>query len=121
MALHPVFSPEHAAKILWRLILTDRAKLEDFDTPPPGFNGDVSKFRNLAREYAHLEKDPDVLNDVATYLSHFDPQPEATERVQVVSPRDFVPSSDPLPVEPNQELDGITTFTNHPSPEDLPF
>ena len=44
-----------------------------------------------------------------------------SERVQVVSPRDFVPSPDPLPLEPNQELDGITTFTNHPSPEDLPF
>lgn len=53
------------------------------------------------------------------------PEPELTavhtERVQVVSPRDFIPSPDPLPHEPNQELDGITTFTNYPSPEDLPF
>lgn len=50
-----------------------------------------------------------------------DPQPESPERVQVVSPRDFIPSPDPLPSEPGEELDGITTFTNHPSPEDLPF
>ena len=53
------------------------------------------------------------------------PEPELTavhtERVQVVSPRDFVPSPDPLPLEPGQEIDGITTFTNHPAPEDLPF
>ena len=51
-----------------------------------------------------------------------DPQPDPpSERVQVVSPRDFVPPPDPLPISPGEELDGITTYTNHPDPDDLPF
>jgi hypothetical protein len=72
--------------------------LEDLDTPPPGYIGKPENFRNLLRD-----------------------ENNSPERVQVVSPRDFVPSPDPLPIEPNQELDGTTIFTNHPDPDDLPF
>jgi len=124
MALKPIFTPEAAAKILWRLILTDRAKIEDFDKPLPTFTGDPVTFRNLAREYPDLQHDPEVLADAQRYLDALaasqKPKQEP-ERVQVVSPRDFVPAPDPLPTEPNQELDGITTFTNHPDPTQLPF
>ena len=72
--------------------------LEDLDTPPPGYVGKPENFRNLLRG-----------------------DNDGGERVQVVSPRDFVPPPDPLPISPGEELDGITTFTNHPDPDDLPF
>lgn len=124
MALKPIFAPESAAKLLWRLILTGRAQIEDFDKAPPGYSGDPAKLRNLAREYPHYEHDPDVIADAQRYLDTLaasqEPKQEP-ERVQVVSPRDFIPAPDPLPTELEQEIDGITTFSNHPTPEDLPF
>ena len=79
MALEPVYCPERAAKILWRLILTDRAKIEHFDEPSRGFNGDPAKLRNLAKEYEHLKNDPSVLADVANYLAHANPQSTSTD------------------------------------------
>lgn len=124
MALKPIFTPEAAAKILWRLILTGRAKIEDFDKPLPTYAGNPDTFKNLAREYPELQHDPEVLADAQRYLDVLASSQESKqepERVQVVSPRDFVPAPDPLPISPGEELDGITTFTNHPDPDDLPF
>ena len=52
-----------------------------------------------------------------------EPDLTAPERVEVVSPRDFTPTPDPAPLEPNVELDGVTLLTNADPTDlsDLPF
>ena len=86
MALAPIYQPEAAAKILWRLILTGRARIEDFDSPPPGYQGNPETFRNLAREYEHLKEDSSVLEEANRYNELNGKPPE---RVEVISPRDL--------------------------------
>ena len=100
MALTPVFAPEAAAKILWRLILTDRARLEDFDTPPKGHDGPKERYRNLAREYSHLKDDPDVRQAAESYLAAVG---KSLAAVEVTSPKDL--PSMPTGVTPAQRQD----------------
>ena len=96
MALVPIYKPESAARILWRLILTSRARLEDFDNPPPGYVGNPETFRNLAREYEHLKEDPKVIAAANHYLETNDRNLHP-QTVQLTDPRDFTPASDPQP------------------------
>ena len=92
MALVPIYEPEAAARILWRLILTGRAKIEQFDNPPPGYVGNPETFRNLAREYEHLKEDPKVVAVANEYLETHD-RIHHPETVQAgPSPRDFEPA-----------------------------
>ena len=86
MALKPVYAPEAAARILWHLILTDRARIDHFDTPAPGYQGDPANHRNLAREFSHLQHDPDVIKKADEYRAKAGAQP----LVQAApDPRDF--------------------------------
>lgn len=85
--------------------------LENLDTPSPGW---MANTRTDKRTFPSGYQG-------AVHRNLLRESSNPSERVQVVSPRDFVPSPDPLPTEPGQEIDGITTFTNHPSPDDLPF
>ena len=98
MALVPIYEPEAAARILWRLILTGRAKIEQFDDPPPGYVGNPETFRNLAREYEHLKEEPKVVAAANEYLETHD-RIHHPESVQVVDPRDF-PADQPGPARP---------------------
>ena len=102
MALVPVFAPEAAAKILWRLILTERARLEDFDTPPPGHDGPPERYRNLAREFSHLKDDPDVRKRAEEYMAAIG---KSLAAVEVTSPKDlaFV-AKGPTPPQPDGPL-----------------
>ena len=65
--MKPIYKPDDAAKVLWWLILTERALLEHFDTPPKGHEGPPERYRNLAREYMGMRDDPDVLRRVENY------------------------------------------------------
>ena len=107
MAFRPVYAPEDAAKILWRLILSGRARIEDFDVPPPGFNGAPESIRNLAREFEHYQNDPEVINDANHYLETHDISlhPETVQAAP--DPRDFAePGSDLRRAEPQIYMEG---------------
>ena len=108
----PIYTPEDAAKVLWSLILTERALLEHFDMPPPGYEGDPKTFRNLAREYPGMRDDPRVQKIVAHYYEH-----SGVQRGEGKFPNEF---TRPQP-EPGVELDGVTIITNATDPDDLPF
>ena len=111
--LTPIYTPEDAAKVLWSLILTERALLEHFDVPPPGYEGNPKTFRNLAREYPGMRDDPRVQKIVANYYEH-----SGVKRGEGAYPNEFTR----LQPEPGVELDGVTTYTNdNPIPNDLPF
>ena len=80
-------STEHGArKLLQHLVDSDRCRIEDFDTPPPGHLKPES-YRNLLRE---------------------------TEAVQVSDPRDYTPATGAtpaqvlsLPLTPEDPLDDL--------------
>ena len=49
--LERISTEEGARKILLRMIETGKCTLEDLDTPPPGYEGDPTNYRNLLRDY----------------------------------------------------------------------
>ena len=98
--------------LLRRGIETGPWTLENLDTPSAGFTANTRTDKRTFQSGYQGIKHRNLLRD----------QPSSpAERVQVISERDFVPAPDPLPIEPNQDLDGITTITNPPNPDDLPF
>ena len=110
--MDPLLNPE-MLKLLRHGIDKGLWTLENLDTPSSGW---MANTRTDKRTF------PNGYQGAVHRNLLRDPQPpESPERVQVVSPRDFVPAPDPLPVSPGEELDGITTYTNHPDPDDLPF
>ena len=80
--------------------------LEDLDRPSMGWKENAERFRRHHPKYQqHEYRNP--LRDET---------PESTERVEVVSPRDFGPAPNPKPSEPSEpeELDGVTIYSNSP-------
>ena len=109
--LTPLYTPEDAARVLWSLILTERALLEHFDTPPKGHEGDPAKYRNLAREFPGMRDDPRLKSIVENYWTHSGIKPG----------EGAFPNEYSLPqVETAAELDGVTVYTqDSPIPADL--
>lgn len=80
--------------------------MEDLDRPSPGWKDNAERFRRHHPKYEqHTYRNP--LRDE---------QQASTERVEVVSPRDFGPPPQQKPTpQQTDEVDGVTIYSNDPN------
>ena len=108
--MDPIYNLTEVRRILRRGIEAGHWTMEQLDQPSKGYKALCEEMKR--HKVVELRSFP-----VPPYRNPLrDETPESTERVEVVSPRDFGPAPNPKPSEPSEpeELDGVTIYSNSP-------